>query len=357
MTRLYDVAVPGRAGLRRKLEEQAEEIERQRAQIDALQQSVDTLLNFAGMINAERDRSMSLSRPALKLTPQYTPRPLRVPRWYLRARAPDPPLRISIVTPSFNQGAFIERTIRSVLDQGYPDLEYVVQDGGSDDGTREVLDRYAARLTRVSSGPDGGQADAINRGFDGSTGEVMAYLNSDDILLPGSLAYVVRFLASHPEVDAVYGHRVVIDAADRDIGMWVLPPHRNWVVRVQDFIPQETLFWRRRSWEQVGGSFDTNLYYAMDWDLLLRFVRAGLRLVRLPRFLGAFRVHDESKTFAATKIALAEAATLRTRCNDRELSPDEMEQQLRPFFRNQKALHLCQLAFDRLPLPRVDVLE
>ncbi len=84
---------------------------------------------------------------------------------------------------------------------------------------------------------------------------------------------------------------------------------------------------------------------------------AGPAAAKRPTTLGAFRVHDESKTFAATKIALAEAATLRTRCNDRELSPDEMEQQLRPFFRNQKALHLCQLAFDRLPLPRVDVLE
>ncbi len=183
----------------------------------------------------------------------------------------------------------------------------------------------------------------------------MAYLNSDDILLPGSLAYVARYLAAHPDVDAVYGHRVVIDAADRDIGMWVVPPHRDWVVKVQDFIPQETLFWRRRAWEQVGGRFDTDLYYAMDWDLLLRFVRAGVRLVRLPRFLGGFRVHDESKTFAATRIALEEAAKLRQRWGDGDLTSDEMEQRLRPFFRHQKALHIRQLAQDRLPIPRVDV--
>jgi hypothetical protein len=347
--------VPGRGELRRTLEEQARKLERQQAEIDALKQSVETLLNFAGMINAERDRSLSLARPALGLSPQYAPRPLRVPRSYLHTRPPTPAPRISIVTPSYNQGAFLERTIRSVLDQGYPSLEYVVQDGGSEDGTQKILERYASRLTRVVSGPDGGQADAINRGFEHSTGEIMAYLNSDDLLLPGSLAYVARYLATHPKVDAVYGHRVVIDAADRDIGMWVLPRHHDWVVKVQDFIPQETLFWRRRAWEGVGGRFDTDLYYAMDWDLLLRFVRAGMTLVRRPRFLGGFRVHAESKTFAATKIALEEAAKLRERWGDGALTTDEMEERLRPFFRHQKALHLSQLARDRMPIPRAAV--
>jgi hypothetical protein len=348
--------MPGRGRLSRRVDQQAREIERQQAEIDTLRQRVEILLNFAGKINAERDRSISLSRPALGLAPQYDPRPLRVPRSYLRTRLPHPSPGISIVTPSFNQGVFIERTICSILDQRYPSLEYVVQDGGSDDGTREVLDRYAARLTRAVTGRDDGQADAINRGFEGSTGEIMAYVNSDDILLPGSLAYVSWFLARHPEVDAVYGHRVVIDAEDRDIGMWVLPPHRDWVVRVQDFIPQETLFWRRRAWERVGGGFNTDLCYAIDWELLLRFVQAGVRMVRLPRFLGGFRVHDESKTFAATKIALdEEAAKLRIRWGDGELSTDQMEQRLRPFFRHQKALHLRQLAYDRVPIARIDV--
>jgi glycosyltransferase involved in cell wall biosynthesis len=350
--------VPGRAGrqeLKRIIAEQADELERQRAEIDGLQESVQTLLNFAGMINAERDRR--LTRPALSITPQHAPRPLRVPRRYLRARAPDPAPRISVVTPSFNQGNYIERTIRSVLDQGYPNLEYVVQDGGSSDGTLEVLERYAPRLARVVSEPDEGQADAINRGFADSTGEIMAYLNSDDLLLPGSLAYVAAFFAQHPDVDAVYGHRVVIDPLDRDIGMWVLPPHRDWVVTIQDFVPQETLFWRRRSWERVGGRFDSALYYAMDWDLLIRFVGSGIRMVRLPRFLGAFRTHPEQKTLAATRVALSEAAALRERRHGYAMSPGEMEQRLRPFFLRHKLFHLLQQASDRIPIPRVNLLD
>jgi glycosyltransferase involved in cell wall biosynthesis len=346
-------AAPGE--LERIIAEQADQLERQRAAINALQESVETLLNFAGMINAERDRS--LTRPALNITPQHPPRPLRVPRRYLAARAPDPAPRISIVTPSFNQGPYIERTIRSVIEQNYPNLQYVVQDGGSTDGTLEVLERYGPRLARVTSGPDGGQADAINRGFAGSSGEIMAYLNSDDLLLPGSLAYVAAFFAQHPEVDALYGHRVVIDPADRDIGMWVLPPHGDWVVTVQDFVPQETLFWRRRSWERVGGQFDTRLYYAMDWDLLLRFVASGIRLVRVPRFLGAFRTHPEQKTITATRVALGEAAALRERTHGYAMSPDEMEQRLRPFFLRHKLFHLLQQASDRLPIPRVDVVN
>ena len=132
---------------------------------------------------------------------------------------------ITIVTPSFQQGRFLERTIYSILSQQYPRLEYVVQDGGSTDGTVDVLQRFEPLLTRWVSEPDDGQTDAINRGFRGTTGELMAWVNSDDLLLPGCLAYVARFLVEHPEVDVVYGYRLMIDEDDRQIGTWITPPH------------------------------------------------------------------------------------------------------------------------------------
>jgi glycosyltransferase involved in cell wall biosynthesis len=228
----------------------------------------------------------------------HPPRPLRIPARYRRIVPPQPAPRISLVTPSYNQAAFLEATMRSVLDQGYPALEYVVQDGGSKDGTPVILEQYRDRLLHVESVKDNGQADAINRGFRHATGEILAWLNSDDLLLPGSLAAVARYFADHPDVDVVYGHRVLIDHKGREIGRWLLPPQDDHVLRWVDYVPQETLFWRRRIWEAVGGRVDDTFQFALDWDLLLRFQAAGAKIVRLPQFLGAFRVHPGQKTSA-----------------------------------------------------------
>jgi len=226
----------------------------------------------------------------------HAPRPLHVPTAYRRTTPPPQPPLISIVTPSFNQGHVLEATLQSVLGQGYPALEYVVQDGGSTDESVAILERYADRLLAWESGPDGGQAPAINRGLRRTNGEIMAYLNSDDILLPGALASVASYFRRHPEVDVVYGHRVLIDDAGAEIGRWVLPPHDDQAIAFADFIPQETMFWRRRAWEAVGGGIDESFRFAMDWDLILRFRAAGMTFRRLPRFLGAFRVWQDQKS-------------------------------------------------------------
>ncbi len=220
-------------------------------------------------------RMRALTVPRLGRLRHYEPRPLQVPARYLSTRAPEIAPAISIVTPSYQHRRFIERTILSVLGQDYPAIEYVVQDGASTDGTVELLERYSARLAAWKSEPDTGQADAINRGFDNTTGEIMGWLNSDDLLLPGALAYVGSYLAAHPEVDVVYGNRLLIDDNDSEIGAWILPPHDDVALTLADFVPQETLFWRRRIWDAAGGRLDPSFGYAMDWDLLLRFQDAG----------------------------------------------------------------------------------
>jgi glycosyltransferase involved in cell wall biosynthesis len=242
-------------------------------------------------------RFQALRRKVFRLR-NHAPRRLSLPKHYGRARHLASPPTISIVTPSFNQGHVIEETIRSVLDQRYPAIEYIVQDGGSTDGTIAVLERYGARLTHWESAPDGGQSAAINLGMRRTTGEIMAYLNSDDILLPGSLAYVADYFQAHPDVDVVYGHRVLIDERGMDVGRWVLPPHDDHTIMFADFIPQETMFWRRRAWEAVGGRIDESFRFAMDWDLILRFRAAGLTFRRLPRFLGGFRVWQNQKSIS-----------------------------------------------------------
>lgn len=235
-------------------------------------------------------------KPKLGRLNQHPPRELRPPASYHPKIPPGSAPRVSIVTPSFNQHEFVERTVRSVLDQSYPNLEFFVQDGASTDGTTDVLSHYGDRLAGWSSCPDNGQANAINAGFAKSSGEIMAWLNSDDILLPGTLAYVTEYFSRHPNVDVVYGHRILIDEHDREIGRWILPSHNDKVLSWEDFIPQETMFWRRRIWEKSGGHVDESFRFAMDWDLLLRFRDAGARFVRLPRFLGGFRVHSRQKT-------------------------------------------------------------
>jgi glycosyltransferase involved in cell wall biosynthesis len=270
--------------------------------------------------------------PKVGVLRQYSPRPLKLPPNVAHSDLPRPAPIISMVTPSYNQAAFLERTIRSVLDQGYPRLEYIVQDGGSTDGTVDILRHHAASLVHCESAPDRGQAHALNLGFRHATGDILAYLNSDDLLLPGALAKVARFFAAHPGVDVVYSHRLVIDTDDREIGRWILPAHDNAVLVWQDYIPQETLFWRRRLWERVGGCLDESFQFALDWDLLLRFRDAGARFVRLPCFLGAFRVHAEQKTSARfEELYEPEVSRLRERCHGRIVPRTEVLRAVRPY--------------------------
>jgi glycosyltransferase involved in cell wall biosynthesis len=294
---------------------------------------------------------LTLRTPRVGTLRQHAPQIAKLPRSYWRTSPPRPAPTISIVTPSFRHALFLERTIRSVLEQGYPALEYVVQDGGSNDGTVEIVERYAHRLAAWSSEPDEGQADALNRGFAHTHGEIMGFVNSDDLLLPGALATVASFFDLHPEVDVVYGDRVLVDDEGHRIGVWVLPPHDDRVLTIADYVPQETLFWRRRIWDAVGARVDPEFHYALDWDLLLRFRAAGAQIVHVPRFLGAFRVHDLQKTTAHEDVGNEESLRLRTRLHGRAIPRGEVLIELEPFFRRHVRAHLRYALRERLSPP------
>jgi len=227
---------------------------------------------------------------------QHEPAPLAHEKFPAIVPAGEP-LKVSIVTPSYNQAQFIGRTIDSVIGQGYRQLEYIVMDGASKDHTRDILAERAAQCAAMQwvSEPDRGQSDAVVKGFARTNGELMAWLNSDDMLMPGALPFIAEFFRTHPEVDVVYGHRVIVDEEDREIGRWILPPFHPESLTFFDFVPQETLFWRRSAWEKAGG-LDTSFQFALDWDLLVRFRDAGCNMVRLPYFTGIFRVHTLQKT-------------------------------------------------------------
>ncbi|MCX6955656.1 MAG: glycosyltransferase, partial [Verrucomicrobia bacterium] len=248
----------------------------------------------------------------------HDPKPLR---WDTlpAPRLPDAQLpQVAIVTPSYGQEKFVERTMRSILDQNFPRLVYAVQDGGSKDNSPALIARHAARLRHWESVRDAGQADAIRRGFAHLTpalgpDDIMAWLNSDDLIGPGVLRYVAEFFATHPDVDVIYGHRIIIDENDGDVGRWIMPRHDPHVLEWIDYIPQETLFWRKRAWDLAGG-IDPSFQFALDWDLLARFQQAGCRMVRVPYCLGAFRVHSEQKTSQAIHtIGAEEMKRIRTR--------------------------------------------
>ncbi|GAK55762.1 putative beta-glycosyltransferase protein [Candidatus Vecturithrix granuli] len=265
---------------------------------------------------------------------QYAPRPLQLPASYstpIALPAPDRLPVVSIVTPSLNQAAFLERTMQSVLRQNYPKLEYIIMDGASKDGTDRILTSYADQVAYLDSRKDGGQAHALNHGFRYASGEIMAWLNADDLLLPGAIACIVQFFLDHPEVDVVYGHRICIDEEDREIGRWILPSHDPTILSWANYVPQETLFWRRRLWEQVGASVDESYQFALDWELLLRFQKSGANFARIPRFLGAFRVHPAQKTSRLADIGQQEAARLHASAHSRPVEWLEVRYHVRKY--------------------------
>lgn len=207
---------------------------------------------------------------------------------------------VSVVTPSFNQAAFLEDTIRSVLDQDYPRIEYLVIDGGSTDGSQEIIRRYQDRLAYWSSERDQGQTDAINKGFDMAQGDVFAWLNSDDTYRPGVIGEVVAYLRSHPEIGMVYGHAYYVDAEGQ-----ILAPYPTGSTDLRGLrrgvttIPQQAMFFRSKLWRMVG-PLDPSFYYAMDYDLWVRIAEVTpIALHRRP--WANFRIHETSKSLMAAR--------------------------------------------------------
>jgi glycosyltransferase involved in cell wall biosynthesis len=205
---------------------------------------------------------------------------------------------VSIVTPSFNQGRFLEAAIRSVLEQDYPRIEYVVMDGGSTDGSLEVIRRYSDRLAVWSSAPDQGQTDAINRGFALCTGDIFAWLNSDDTYRPGAVAAAVRYLQAHRDVGMVYGKAFYISETDRIVGRYpAAATDLRGLQRGRTTIPQQAMFFRSKLWRMVG-PLDPSFFYAMDYDLWVRLASLS-PIAFVPEPWANFRLQEESKSLTA----------------------------------------------------------
>jgi glycosyltransferase involved in cell wall biosynthesis len=205
-------------------------------------------------------------------------------------------MKFSVVTISFNQRQYLEEAITSVLDQDYPAIEYIVVDPGSTDGSRELIAGYASRLSRVVLEPDKGAADGLNKGFAQATGDIFAFLNSDDVLLPGAMSGVARVFEQHPDCDIVMGDGFTIDAQGKRIrriraGGFTLDRYfyggATWL--------QQATFFRRSAYDAVGG-FNVNNRSCWDGELLVDMIRHGAKVRYLNQDLALFRIHPHSIT-------------------------------------------------------------
>lgn len=213
--------------------------------------------------------------------------------------------KITLVMPSFNQAAYLRQAIDSVIHQGYPNLEFLVLDGGSTDGTVDIIRRYESQITYWRSHSDAGQAAAIREGFEQSSGEIMCWLNSDDLLAPETLLFVGRYFRQHPDVDFVVGEECLIDDKGQvlrylDEPYWNL----NWQLYVRNCIPQAATFWRRSLYERVQG-VNPQYRYGMDYDLWFQFLR-HTEPHYIKKLFSFQRLHSLTKTSTLQTIAAAE---------------------------------------------------
>lgn len=238
---------------------------------------------------------------------------------------------VSIVTPSYNQAQFLDETIRSVLSQDYPNLEYLIVDGGSTDGSLEILHRYAHKLAWWVSEPDRGQTDAINKGFARAQGEILAWLNSDDTYLPGAISEAVAYLQSHPQAGMVYGDANLVDDLGHVIGKF--PARQTDYRRLRRgyvHIPQQAAFFRAELWHRVG-PLDPTFFFAMDYDLWVRLARIS-NLDYYPRLWANFRLHGTAKSIAADDRCWPEMLRVHKREGGSRISWLAVKAKIRPLF-------------------------
>jgi glycosyltransferase involved in cell wall biosynthesis len=250
-------------------------------------------------------------------------------------------LRISIVTPSFNQASFLQATIESVFAQSHPNVEYIIMDGGSTDNSLEIIKKHAGRLAYWQSEKDSGQANAINQGWKRATGDVLSYLNSDDLLLPNALSTIAEAFEKNPDIHVIYGDAILIDSSGQKIADLFSHPFEPQQVLTtwEDPIVQASAFVRRSVLERFGG-FDESFHFCLDFEYWVRIFDQA-KLLHIPIRLSAIRLHSASKTSTAEVRQASELLRIAERAISARLPAKYgiQEQKVRNGVHHRAALH------------------
>ena len=234
--------------------------------------------------------------------------------------------RVTIVTPSYNQGQFVERTILSVLRQDYPNIEYIFADAMSTDKTVEILDTYKNRIHRIIREKDDGQSDALNKSFKLATGEILAYLNTDDVYADaGVVSHAVNCLIENSDADMIYGRRNYIDMNGFLSIVHPYRPFNKEQLFKADYIGQECTFWTKDIYDRSGSMINVEYKFAMDYELWFRFLDHGANFHAINRLYGLFRWYEDQKSNAIfEKVGLPEIAKLQKRYLGEAVPTQEM---------------------------------
>lgn len=219
--------------------------------------------------------------------------------------------KISVITPSLNQSKYIERTILSIINQNYPNLELIVVDGGSTDGSEKIFNKYEKYMHRCIREPDKGQSQAINKGLRIASGDLIAFQNSDDVYLEGAFHKIAGAFCSHKNCGVFTGNILIIDRDDRVINcMKLIKPRLSAQVFNGSQLHNQATFWTRETMRSIG-YMNEQLHFCMDYEYFLRFLRNKIRFYHLNENIGAFRIHPESKTINKHEIHLNELNKIR----------------------------------------------
>lgn len=202
--------------------------------------------------------------------------------------------KISVITPSFNQGKYLEQTILSIIGQGYPNLEYIIIDGGSNDQSIDIIKKYEEHLAYWVSEPDNGQSDAINKGIAMASGDIYSWLNSDDYYLPGTLLKVAEHLDINKE-ELLFGNCIRYFENDGTVSSSSVHDASRQDIIYHDFIFQPSSFWTKKTWEKIGG-LRTDLNYTFDWLYFINCHKLGVKFKPTPEYLSVYRFHENHKT-------------------------------------------------------------